>query len=106
MWQKRAFAVQQDLAGRAAHLALHPYESYLKHKRELDAKVGHGGYTKADEAKELTRQWRSMQGPAGEFFSSGDQRWKAIQGKLLNPQDNAAETLAVTNQMAKDIRRC
>ena len=102
--QKKIFQAQQDQEGRAAHLALHPYESYLKHKAELDAKVGHGGYTNADEAKELTREWRSMQGPAGQFFSSGDSRWKAIQTQLLNPQDNAAETAKATNQMAKDIR--
>ncbi len=102
--QKKIFEVEQDNAGRASHLALHPYESYLKHKAELDAKVGHGGYTKADEAKELTREWRAMQGPAGQFFNSGESRWKAIQTELLNPQDTAVETLQVTNQMAKDIR--
>jgi hypothetical protein len=102
--QHKIFEAEQDQAGRAAHLALHPYESYLKHKAELDAKVGHGGYTKADEARELTREWRAMQGPAGQFFNSGESRWKAIQTELLNPQDTAAETLQVTNQMAKDIR--
>jgi hypothetical protein len=102
--QHKIFEAEQDQAGRAAHLALHPYESYLKHKAELDAKVGHGGYTKADEAKELTREWRAMQGPAGQFFNSGESRWKAIQTELLNPQDTAEETLKVTNQMAKDIR--
>jgi hypothetical protein len=102
--QHKIFEAEQDQAGRASHLALHPYESYLKHKAELDAKVGHGGYTKADEAKELTREWRAMQGPAGQFFNSGESRWKAIQTELLNPQDTAEETLKVTNQMAKDIR--
>ena len=102
--QHRIFEAEQDQAGRAAHLALHPYEQYKKHKAELDAKVGHGGYTKADESKELTREWRAMQGPAGQFFNSGESQWKSIQTALVNPQDTAAENLEVTKQMAKDIR--
>ena len=102
--QHKIFEAERDQAGRAAHLQLHPYEAYLKHKAELDAKVGHGGYTKADEAKELTREWRQMQGPAGQFFESGASQWRDLQTKLLNPTDNAAELLATNRKMAADIR--
>jgi hypothetical protein len=98
-WAKQESDQQVEASGRAARLALHPLEAFNKHKAELDAKVGHGGYTKEDEAQELRGELRGMQGGAGQFFGSGMDRWKSMQTAVANPQETATEQLQVMRKI-------